>query len=436
MGRSKNKKGLEEPKIKIENSTKRVFICHVPGCDNPGPFRNAWALKTHSIQHERTPKVSEKPRVNGPQIPPAKPILPEPVKKKAIDNYLTVIMMVIWAGVSAILLIMFYSYLVENLYLYVALLASNFIGPAIFIAYRPRKGGVKKERSPKKIKDRKVKEKKEVKQADKFWSENHPNAFGLAKALLPRLHIVIICAWIMYSMYWEMMRGNADFMLDWYQASPMPTFMSFFTVDNAFQYWLDHYGVVFFLVLSIVIMVLVTVYYSFWRLVFKDYWKFSEGSRRYEGRCYWRTNGGLMKWWDRKYHSPVRTQNSYWIKIGWWPPLNLINPTNSLVRLDTSIDEKCQQKGIFAISVNERPLRRKVANEPKHWTTYGGCYLNGDIPNQYAQDYFTLRSKVLVDDTTDLSFGNADTRNSVMLDGLRLSKPSIRRFILDSRERK
>jgi hypothetical protein len=143
-----------------------------------------------------------------------------------------------------------------------------------------------------------------------------------------------------------------------------------------------------------------------------------------------------MRWWDRKYGSPTRTQNSYWIKIGWWPPLNLVNPTNSLIRLDTSLREKCTQKGIYAISVEELPLRRKVGNEPKHWTTYGGAYENGAIPNKYAQDYFTLRSKVLVDDTTDLSFGNADTRNSVMLDGLRLSKPSIRRFILDSRERK
>jgi hypothetical protein len=77
-----------------------------------------------------------------------------------------------------------------------------------------------------------------------------------------------------------------------------------------------------------------------------------------------------------------------------------------------------------------------VGNEPKHWTSYGGQYVNGDIPNKMAEDYFTLRSKVLVDDTTDLSFGNADTRNSVMLDGLRLSKPSIRRFIVDDRKRK
>jgi hypothetical protein len=271
---------------------------------------------------------------------------------------------------------------------------------------------------------------------EKFYSEEHSNAFGLAKAVLPRMHILIICGYLLYSMYWEMMRGNADFMLDWYKASPLSTIVEFTTSQNAFNDWLNNYGLLFSLVMTIIVLVLVTFYYSFWRLAFKDYYKFSEGSRRFEGRCYWRTNGGLMRWWDRKYRSPARTQNSYWIKIGWWPPLNLINPTNSLIRLDTTLKEKCTQKGIYAISVEELPLRRKVGNEPKHWTTYGGAYENGDIPNKYAQDYFTLRSKVLVDDTTDLSFGNADTRNSVMLDGLRLSKPSIRRFILDSRERK
>jgi hypothetical protein len=371
------------------------------------------------------------------QMPPAEPILPIPAPKERKRivwglprKYDALIFLSIWGAAILLVVFVFKDSLLQRLEFQSALLFSTvfLISVVVLTEFKRR---------PKKVKEEKVKGKKEPKKArDKFYSELHPNAFGLAKAFLPRLHIVIICGYILYAMYWEMMRGNADFMLDWYAASPLATLVEFTTSQTAFQFWLDNYGILFVLVMTIVVLVLVVFYYSFWRLVFKDYWKFSEGSRRFEGRCYWRTNGALMRWWDRKYGSPTRTQNSYWIKIGWWPPLNLVNPTNSLIRLDTSLREKCTQKGIYAISVEELPLRRKVGNEPKHWTTYGGAYENGAIPNKYAQDYFTLRSKVLVDDTTDLSFGNADTRNSVMLDGLRLSKPSIRRFILDSRERK
>ena len=291
-------------------------------------------------------------------------------------------------------------------------------------------------KAQKKARKKMIKEPKLIVPREKFYSELHPNAFGLAKAVLPRLHIVILCGYLLYAMYWEMMRGNADFMLDWYQASPLSTIVEFTTSQNAFQYWLDHYGVLFALVITIIVLVLVVFYYSFWRLVFKDYWKFSEGSRRYEERYYWRTNGGLMRWWDRKYRSPARTQHSYWIKIGWWPPLNLVNPTNSLIRLDTSLQEKCTQKGIYAISVEELPLRRKVGNEPKHWTTYGGAYENGGIPNVYAEQYFTDRGNVLVRDTKKLSFGNAEVRVAVVRGGTSLVLPEWKEAVMDARRKR
>ena len=283
-------------------------------------------------------------------------------------------------------------------------------------------------------KEKKIKEPKA--QRTKFFSEEHPGAFGLAKSILPRIHIIALVGWIIYSMYWELISGNSDFILDWFNASPIPGMIQVMSSKEAFMLWFKEYGTIFIMMASIVILILVALYYTIYRFAFKDYYKFSEGSRRYEGRCYWRTNNSLTKWFDKRYGSPPRMQNIYWLKIGWWPPINLINPSNSLIRLDTTLDEKCESKGIYAISVSEKPLRRKVGNEPKHWTSYGGQYVNGDIPNKMAEDYFTLRSKVLVDDTTDLSFGNADTRNSVMLDGLRLSKPSIRRFIVDDRKRK
>jgi hypothetical protein len=294
----------------------------------------------------------------------------------------------------------------------------------------------KEEKAKNKARKKAIKNPALIVPREKFYSEEHPNAFGLAKAVLPRMHILIICGYLLYSMYWEMARGNADFMLDWYKASPLSTIVEFTTSQNAFNDWLNNYGLLFSLVMTIIVLVLVTFYYSFWRLAFKDYYKFSEGSRRFEGRCYWRTNGGLMRWWDRKYRSPARTQNSYWIKIGWWPPLNLINPSNSLVRLDTTLKEKCTQKGIYAISVEELPLRRKVGNEPKHWTTYGGAYENGTIPNIYAEQYFTDRGNVLVRDTKKLSFGNAEVRVAVVRGGTSLVLPEWKEAVMDARRKR
>lgn len=291
---------------------------------------------------------------------------------------------------------------------------------------KPKK---KKEKAPKELDSKHV-------QKDRFFSEAHPGAYGLAKSLLPRLHLLIIVGFILYKMYWELITGNSDFMLDWYNASPLPAFFQVISSKESLQLWMNQYGLVFSLVIIIIIIVLVTFYYTFWRLAFKDYYKFSEGSRRYEGRCYWRNNNGPTQWFDKHYGSPKREKNTYFLKIGWWPPLSLINPPNSLVKLDTTLGEKCERRGVYVISVSEYPLRHKVGNDPKHWETLPGQYANGEIPNEYATKYFAERSKVTVNDTTDLSFANADTRNSVMRDGLRLSKESIRRHIVTERERK
>lgn len=391
-----------------------------------------------------TPKSDENSRVNEPQKPPRKSF-------KDLKGIISPFGLVMYSLLSvcflfgALYLISqpIAQYMIEGLAAFFVLMFA-YEGFKAYYA-RPKKmkaifmdGSAEPkesiEKAKKEKKEKKIKEPKARK--TKFFSEEHPGAFGLAKSILPRIHIIALIGWIIYSMYWELISGNSDFMIDWFNASPLPGLIQVISSKEAFTIWFKEYGVTFILIMTVVILVITVFYYSFWRLAFKDYYKFSEGSRRFEGRCYWRTNNGITKWFDKKYGSPARDVNAYWLKIGWWPPINLVNPPNSLVRLDTSLEEKCEHRGIYAISVSERPLRRKVGNEPKHWTTYGGQYVNGDIPNKMAEDYFTLRSKVLVDDTTDLSFGNADTRNSVMLDGLRLSKPSIRRFIVDDRKRK
>lgn len=288
---------------------------------------------------------------------------------------------------------------------------------------------IKKEKKEKKIKEPKARK-------TKFFSEEHPGAFGLAKSILPRIHIIALIGWIIYSMYWELISGNSDFILDWFNASPIPGMIQVMSSKEAFMLWFKEYGTIFIMMASVVILVLLMLYYTIYRFAFKDYYKFSEGSRRYEGRVYWRTNNALTKWFDRRYNSPSRMQNIYWLKIGWWPPINLINPPNSLIRLDTTLEEKCESKGIYAISVSEKPLRRKVGNEPKHWTSYGGKYVNGDIPNKMAEQYFTDRGNVLVRDTKKLSFGNAEVRVDVVRGGTSLVLPEWKEAVQNARSKR
>lgn len=277
------------------------------------------------------------------------------------------------------------------------------------------------------VKKAKVPKEPKPERPKRFFSEEHPGLFKIAKTFLPRLHVFILLYFLLYAMYSEYMRGNTDFIVDWFKMSPfatMPLLMS-----DAGTWW-NEYGIVYTLWGMVIFCIVVTVYFSIWRYFFKDYYKNSEGSKRREGRVYWRNNNMLYQIWDKHYGSPPRTMNIYYLHINWW--FNFINPAASLVRLDTTLEEKFEVS-TYKLVVDEKVIRRKVDNDMRHFTTLSDSYETDQIPTIYAQGHFDLIAKTLIEDTTNLSFGNADTRNMVMQDGLRLSKPTIRRYIVDNR---
>jgi hypothetical protein len=186
----------------------------------------------------------------------------------------------------------------------------------------------------------------------------------------------------------------------------------------------------------IITIVLVVFYLTIWRVFFKNYYKRSENAITYEGRCYWRTNNSVMQWWDKHYHSPERKFVRYFLKVGWWPPFNLLSPANSLICIETTPEEKLEHRGIYNIIVAEKPNRTKVWDVDRLYRTSDQKYQSGLIPVEYVDKEFEERSQILIDNTSELSFGNAEVRNQVMRDGLRLGNTNVRGYILAERRTK
>jgi hypothetical protein len=269
---------------------------------------------------------------------------------------------------------------------------------------------------------------------DKFYSELHPEAYATVKKMLPRLHMYIFATVLAIMMALEVLKKNYDFMIDWYNATwVLPEMVKVIRGDIGL--WFQTYGPQFMVVLSFLILAFIMLYMFVWRAFFKTYIKFSQGSERPEGRVYWRTNNMWTKRWDKWYGSPPRTMNTYYIKQGFWPLFNIMNPTSTIARLDTTLEESCTELGIWKLKVAEKRHRIKVGNDQRHLITSDIAFPNGYIPTPYAEGRFDGMSKKCVDDTTNLSFANATTRNNVMGSSLRLVPKKTRRNILDARKK-
>jgi hypothetical protein len=279
------------------------------------------------------------------------------------------------------------------------------------------------------------KEKKAKKpRREQFFSEAHPGAYTLAKNLLPRIHTFVIAVGLLVAAMLEIVHKNYDFYMDWYRDSyVLPALKDILLTPNGFQNWWQNYGPIFLIVVLIITMVLVTFYLAFWRMLFRAYWKRAEGSTTYEGRCYWRTNNSWTGMWDRLYRSPERKRQQYFIHTGWTPLFNPLNPPGCLICVDTTTAERCFGRGVYSIVVEELPIRRIIGE--KKFRSMAALYESGPIPTGYVEGEFVSRSKVLIDDTMNLSFGNAENRNQIMKAGLRMVPPKLKERILDGRKR-
>jgi len=276
---------------------------------------------------------------------------------------------------------------------------------------------------------------KRPRKREKLWSETHPGGWDTVRSMLPRLHLVILALLLCYQVFMELLVGNLDFIDDWFRASWIgPALLEVTQSEYTFQLWWNEYGFEFIVIMSFIIMSIFMFYMLVWRVAFKTYIKYSEGEPKIEGRCYWRTNNCWTRLWDRLYRSPPRIGHTYWINQG--KLFNIFNPQSCLTRLDTALDEKCEQKGLWRIWVHEKRIRRKVNNSSRHLTTRDYLFENGIIPIEYAESRFWGMTEKCVDDTTKLSYANPTTRNTVMTSGLRLTTPKLRQVIIDDRKQR
>jgi len=300
---------------------------------------------------------------------------------------------------------------------------------------KPDKEQIKKEEKDKRkeAKERAKAEKNAPR--EKLWSETHPGGWKSARNILPRMHMVAFALFLAYLTIMELIAGNYDFMNDWWEASWIgPAFLEVTASETTIQLWWQYYGPEFMIVMIFLFMCVVVCYLCVWRAWFKNYIKYSEGEPKPEGRCYWRTNNMWTRAWDRAYGSPPRTMNTYWINQG--KIFNIFNPNSSLIRLDTGLDEECEEKGLWKIQVNEKRIRRKVNNSSKWLTTANELFDNGVIPTDYVEDLFLIMTEKCVKDTKKLTHANPDVRVDVVKSGTSLVLPEWKEAVLNARRKR
>lgn len=277
--------------------------------------------------------------------------------------------------------------------------------------------------------------KEEKKHREKLFSEAHPQAYKVASTILPRIHTLLILFALLYFMMNELVKGNTDFLIDWYHESwILPSMVEILSSPENFQNWFQTYGTVFIMFMITLIIAGFVFYRTVWRFLFKDYVKESEMVTTYEGRCYFRTNGFWCRLWDALYKSPPRKKIKCWIKPNKWPPLNIFNPVKSLIKIELSPDEEIEEYSMFELHVHEKPFRR--IKDIDEYETHDEGYLSGEIPLEYAGQEFGSRTIHLISDTQRLSLANPSVRLMQLRDGSYIAPPELKEAARIAKERR
>ncbi len=176
---------------------------------------------------------------------------------------------------------------------------------------------------------------------NKLFSEAHPMAYLYAATILPRIHAFIMGFVLLYAAMGELMKNNQDFIYDWLMAIPfMPEIARAMTSQEAFDHFMNVYGDMLILLTVLAFWLIVLFYLFAWRFIFKGYWKVSANVESPEGRVYWYESNMWYRLWDAIYRSPPRKTITFWIKVHWWPPINIFSPVNSMIALTISVNNK------------------------------------------------------------------------------------------------
>jgi hypothetical protein len=273
---------------------------------------------------------------------------------------------------------------------------------------------------------------------ERLFSEKHKRLHESAMALLPRLHTIAILLLLIYAGTMEVVHGNIDFPLDWYQDSfILPAAVDLMSHPDFIEEWFATYGAIFITITSLIVMGLATAYVCVWRYFFKDYYLIivdnwtekHELTEVKDGRLYWYTDNVWYRLWDRLYHGhSVKRQKSIYLKQSpWWHPFNIINPANSLIKIDLSPEEFVESRGVYSVFGHEKPIRTRVGR--RTYMTEEKAFHTDRVPLEQAEDAFNKANERLVDETRTLTQGNAALRLEQMRDGGFTLNPKVREML-------
>lgn len=247
---------------------------------------------------------------------------------------------------------------------------------------------------------------------DRFFSEAHPHFYAVVSTIGPRLHMFILVLILGWFIFKELARGNIDFALDWYYASPLPMIIEIVSDKEL----LKAYAPMIIALAVILVMLLFTIYIVPWRLAFKDYQRVivNDWKNRLEivtvpeGRLYWRTNNMWYQLWDSLYQSPKRKTVKLYLHRGWWPPLNIFSPPSSMITVEISAEETLEQRGLFEVLGHEKPYRWRSGL--RQYRTRDTPYSTTESPLELSHQLFDDGVKRIVGEMRDLTTANSAIR--------------------------
>ena len=281
-----------------------------------------------------------------------------------------------------------------------------------------------------------------------LWSSRHPAAFKGSRFLLARLPVLLLVLPLSYAMLANLARGDFFFFVRWYNKSwILPGLVEILSSKSAFTAWWHDYGILTCLIVITIFVCGTVLYMSVWRLLFKDYTRYSEGVETPEGRAMWIEGSNMwFGLWDffygrrfeRKFeqkYEPKRDTVTVFLRPGLFPLINPASPGRNMLKIQLSVEqgEKLERRGPYELIGHEGQYRRLVGI--REFRTHNELYTSAPIPLADSQRIFQSRVGSLVKDTQKLTHANVGVRLDKMKAGTVVVDPEVRQMVLDERRK-
>lgn len=281
----------------------------------------------------------------------------------------------------------------------------------------PKVKNVTVERKIEETREERRERKREKKRRERLlFSENHPGAYQVSASVLPKTGLILLGLLLIWDALTSMVQGDYLFYRRWYEMTIiLPLIVGIFLFPGGPMEWFQVYGVVASFIGVIALVMALVFYRLVWRYMFKDYSIVRGQTELREGRIYWWTGNIWTRIWDKIYRSGERKEHVLYIKQYFWPPLNPLNPRNSLVKLHLSMEEEVEYDSLFSITGKEKRFRVWIGEN--ELATTDDAQKGREIPLNEINEVFRQRREHLIGDTQKFSMANPHVRLDLLRDG-------------------